>query len=225
MLKFILFLIYIFMLIAVIFLERKSPTEALLWVLVLLCIPYFGAILYLIFGSTMAIKITAFARKKRLKRRSLNFTSPQADLKETALSEVGQRVFSFNCTYNQSRLTSYSHADLYTSGKSHYQQLFSDIREAKQCIYIEFYTIHHDEIGEALISALAKKAAEGLEVFVLCDFLANLSTPNKMFRPLLEAGGKIIRIKPYFTHYRSHRKIVTIDHQIGYIGGMNIGKQ
>lgn len=225
MLKFILFLIYIFMLIAVIFLERKSPTEALLWVLVLLCIPYFGAILYLIFGSTMAIKITAFARKKLLKRRSLNFTSPQADLKETALSEVGQRVFSFNCTYNQSRLTSYSHADLYTSGKSHYQQLFSDIREAKQCIYIEFYTIHHDEIGEALISALAKKAAEGLEVFVLCDFLANLSTPNKMFRPLLEAGGKIIRIKPYFTHYRSHRKIVTIDHQIGYIGGMNIGKQ
>ena len=71
MLKFILFLIYIFMLIAVIFLERKSPTEALLWVLVLLCIPYFGAIFYLIFGSTMAIKITAFARKKRLKRRSL----------------------------------------------------------------------------------------------------------------------------------------------------------
>lgn len=101
MLKFILFLIYIFMLIAVIFLERKSPTEALLWVLVLLCIPYFGAILYLIFGSTMAIKITAFARKKRLKRRSLNFTSPQADLKETALSEVGQRVFSFNCTYKE----------------------------------------------------------------------------------------------------------------------------
>ena len=64
-LKLILFFVYIFMLIAVIFLERKSPTEALLWVFVLLCLPYIGAVLYLVFGSTMAIKTTAFARKRR----------------------------------------------------------------------------------------------------------------------------------------------------------------
>lgn len=60
---------------------------------------------------------------------------------------------------------------------------------------------------------------------MLCDFFANMSTPEKMFRPLRDAGGKVIRIKPYFTHYRSHRKIVVIDHHISYIGGMNIGKQ
>lgn len=60
---------------------------------------------------------------------------------------------------------------------------------------------------------------------VMCDFIANLSTPRKMFQPLIDAGGKVVRVKPYLTHYRSHRKIVTIDHKIGYIGGMNIGKQ
>ena len=59
----------------------------------------------------------------------------------------------------------------------------------------------------------------------MCDFIANLSTPRKMFDPLTHAGGQVIRVKPYLTHYRSHRKIVVIDHEISYIGGMNIGKQ
>lgn len=57
-----------------------------------------------------------------------------------------------------------------------------------------------------------------LWVLVMCDFIANLATPRRMFQPLVAAGGKVIRIKPYLAHYRSHRKIVTIDHQIGYIG-------
>ena len=35
----------------------------------------------------------------------------------------------------------------------------------------------------------------------------------------------MIRVKPFLTHYRSHRKIVVIDHEISYVGGMNIGKQ
>ena len=66
MIKLILLLLYILLILTVIFLERKSPTEALLWVLVMVCLPYAGAILYLVFGSTMAIKLTAFFRKKRL---------------------------------------------------------------------------------------------------------------------------------------------------------------
>lgn len=62
MIKLILLLIYILLILTVIFLERKSPAEALLWVLVMVCLPYAGSVLYLIFGSTMAIKLTAAAK-------------------------------------------------------------------------------------------------------------------------------------------------------------------
>ena len=61
--KWILLFIYLLMILGVIFLERKQPTEALLWVVVLVCLPYLGAVLYLVFGSTMAIKLTAYLRK------------------------------------------------------------------------------------------------------------------------------------------------------------------
>lgn len=224
--KLLLFLIYIFMIVAVIFIERKTPTEALLWVLILTCMPYLGALLYLIFGSTLNIKLTAYTRKKRLQNQAPNIaveTVGTADQFE--VSEEDLQVMRFNERYNQGEVTCYDEAEVYITGESHYRQLFADIKAAKRAIYVEFYTIHNDQVGEALVRALTAKAKEGVEIFVLCDFFANMSTPEKMFRPLREAGGKVIRIKPYFTHYRSHRKIVVIDHHISYIGGMNIGKQ
>ena len=226
MIRIILFLIYILMILAVIFLERKSPTEAMLWVIVLICLPYVGAVLYLVFGSTMGIKLTAAIRGRRLQNRL--HVMPEAKpvpACDEVLSEEDRQVLRFNQVYNHSQVTSYQSARLLTDGLSHYTSLFTDIKNAKECIFIEFYTIHHDVVGEALVSALAEKAKQGVVVLVMCDFVANLSTPAKMFRPLVEAGGQVIRLKPYFTHFRSHRKIVAIDHHIAYIGGMNIGKQ
>lgn len=220
-----LLLIYIGLILAVIFLERKSPTEAVLWVLVMVCLPYVGALLYLIFGSTMAIKITAYARKKRLKSHYPQDAVQSSLPDKTIVSEEDAQVMRFNATYSKSEVTSYQDAKLYTDGESHYRQLFADIAAAKQSIYIEFYTIQHDRMGKAFVEALTKKAKEGVDVLVMCDFIANVSTPPSMFKPLREAGGQVIRIKPYLTHYRSHRKIVVIDDTFAYIGGMNIGNQ
>ena len=64
----ILTIIYLAMILAVLLLERKNPTEAMLWVIILICLPYLGMVLYLIFGDTMAIKLTSYIRKKRLSK-------------------------------------------------------------------------------------------------------------------------------------------------------------
>lgn len=225
MLKIILLILYIATILAVIFWERKNPTEAMLWVLVMVCIPYAGMLLYLIFGSTTAIKLTSVFRHKRLSRRLPAAEKPRDLLTGQKFSEEDLQVMQFNANYNNSPVTCYDDHQVFITGEAHYRALFQDIKEAKENIYVLFYTIHHDVMGEALVKALTEKAKEGVTVLVMCDFIANLSTPRKMFRPLVEAGGKVVRVKPYLTHYRSHRKIVTIDHKIGYIGGMNIGKQ
>lgn len=225
MLKIILLILYIATILAVIFWERKNPTEAMLWVLVMVCIPYAGMLLYLIFGSTTAIKLTSVFRRKRLSRRLPAAEKPRDLLTGQKFSEENLQVMQFNANYNNSPVTCYDDHQVFITGEAHYRALFQDIKEAKENIYVLFYTIHHDVMGEALVKALTEKAKEGVTVLVMCDFIANLSAPRKMFRPLVEAGGKVVRVKPYLTHYRSHRKIVTIDHKIGYIGGMNIGKQ
>lgn len=223
--KVLLLLFYILPILAVIFLERKSPNEVMLWVLIMICLPYAGILLYLVFGNTISIKLTALLRNARLKKRLGSLHPLRMEPDTRTLSDTDKKVAEFNWTYSHGRLSCYETAEFLTSGKAHYERLFEDIQNAKQYIFMEFYTIHHDLMGEALVKALTEKARQGVAVLVMCDFIANLSTPQKMFRPLIEAGGKVIRLKPYLTHYRSHRKIVTIDHQISYIGGMNIGKQ
>ena len=225
MLKAVLLILYIATILAVIFVERKNSTEAILWVLVMICIPYAGILLYLVFGSTTAIKLTSVFRRKRLSKRLPAAKAPQDLLTGQQFSDEDLQVMQFNPNYNNSPVTCYDDYQLFITGETHYRALFQDIKEAKENIYVLFYAIHHDVMGEALVKILTEKAKEGVTVLVMCDFIANLSTPYKMFKPLADAGGKVIRVKPYLTHYRSHRKIVAIDHKIGYIGGMNIGKQ
>lgn len=232
MINLILLIIYLILILAVVFLENKNPQEAILWVVILLCIPFLGAVLYIVFGSTLNMKITKEIRGRKLKRiTELNYDNVNNisnDLEkvyEKYLSESDKKVVNFNYHYNDSILTCYEDTEFFINGDTHYKKLFFDIDNAKNSIKVEFYTIHNDEIGNEFIKRLTKKAEEGVDVYVICDFLANISSPTKMFRSLKEAGGKFKRIKPYVTHFRSHRKIVVIDGEIGYIGGMNIGKQ
>ena len=218
MIQWILLFIYILSILSVIFIERKNPTEAILWVFVMICLPYVGTILYFIFGNTTLIKWIYTTRKKRL---SQIHTDPMPKTTIGNLSSEDEQVMHFNYVYNQSAITHYKTIQTYIDGKSHYEQLFKDIEQAKENIYVEFYTIHNDCVGQAFQDALCKKAKSGVNVYVLCDSFANLSTPKKFFDPSIH----VIRVKPYLTHYRSHRKIVVIDEDIAYIGGMNIGKQ
>ncbi len=225
-------IIHLLIVVAVVFIEQKKPGEAVLWMLLILVLPVLGPILYVMFGSTLGIKLIRSYRSKKLEEyvnvpltRALAQTEDEAFLAELPLSEKDKRVIAFNLRYNESPLTFAEDAALYLNGMSHYKALVEDIAGAKRQILVEFHTIHHDHVGEWLVAALAEKAKEGVEVLVLYDFLANILSPKKMWKPLLDSGGQVHRVKPFLTHYRNHRKIVVIDDVAAYIGGMNIGKQ
>ena len=119
LLLFLLFLIYILMIVAVIFVERKTPTEALLWVLILICMPYLGALLYLIFGSTLNIKLTAYTRKKRLHNQALHIPMmTMGAVDNFDISDEDRQVMQFNARYNQGAVTCYDEAQVYISGET-----------------------------------------------------------------------------------------------------------
>ena len=229
MLKTILIIVYVILILGVIFIERKNPYEGVLWVVILICLPYLGAILYLAFGNTLNIKLTKIVRTQKLssdwRYNSYEELNKLSSKYMSNLSESDTQVIEFNLRYNSSPLIVSEDAKFFIDGESHYKALFEDIRNAKESIHIQFYTIHNDRVGNALVEELTKKAKEGVEVFVMIDFIANVSSPPKMFKPLKNAGGTVKRLKPYLTHFRSHRKIVAIDGRIGYIGGMNVGEQ
>ena len=120
----VLFGIYILSILAVIFLERKKPTDALFWVTIMILLPYLGTILYLIFGSTVGIKITAFIRGKRIEESGVDLSGGNVKLKNAEISVEDMEVMKFNYFYNGSLVTCYDKAEIFTTGRSHYEKLF-----------------------------------------------------------------------------------------------------
>lgn len=126
----------------------------------------------------------------------------------------------------------YSDFQLYVEGKSFYKQLFTDIREAKQFIYTYFYILSDDKSSHTFLNLLKEKAKEGVNVYLSVDRINDLSFERKMKNELRESGVHFTYSrKPelpfgfYSLHHRNHRRITTIDGEIGYTGGFNMGDE
>ena len=129
-------------------------------------------------------------------------------------------------------VTGNNRVKLLMSGQEKFADLFSAIRQARHHIHLEYFNFRNDSIGEALFDLLAEKAAEGVEVRAMFDAFGNWSNNkplrNKHLKTIRKRGIEIVKFDPitfpYVNHalHRDHRKIVVIDGQIGYTGGMNV---
>ena len=129
-------------------------------------------------------------------------------------------------------VTGNNRVKLLMSGQEKFADLFSAIRQARHHIHLEYFNFRNDSIGEALFDLLAEKAAEGVEVRAMFDAFGNWSNNkplrNKHLKAIRKRGIEIVKFDPitfpYVNHvlHRDHRKIVVIDGQTGYTGGMNV---
>jgi cardiolipin synthase len=110
-----------------------------------------------------------------------------------------------------------------------YDAMLEDIRNASKYIYLETYKFANDAIGQRFREALINKARDGVNVKVLIDSWG-ASVSSSFFSELTDEGGEVrffTKIKffvDFFTknHRRNHRKFMTIDDNISYIGSANI---
>lgn len=122
--------------------------------------------------------------------------------------------------------------EVITSGLRKRELLLEDIRRAKSFIHIVYYRFGNDRAGREVRDLLLQKAAEGVEVRLLNNNLSYwLTIPSSYYKNMTKAGVEVIP----FTHIRHglgrwlyrinhqmHRKLVVIDGQVAYTGGMNL---
>ena len=130
---------------------------------------------------------------------------------------------------------SFSHDNSVTllmNGQEKFDDMFSAIRQARSSIHLEYFNFRNDSIASLLFDILAEKAKEGVEVRALFDGFGNDSNNRPLRkRHLNDIRSRGIEIYefdpvrfPWVNHvwHRDHRKIVIIDGQIAYTGGMNV---
>lgn len=232
---FIFYLANIITVMVIIFLESKKPSSSWAWILVLLLIPHFGLLLYLIFGRPIyRDKIFPFTKEQKIKFQQYIFKrkSPFSLYNNEYITFHHKSLIELNFRSDQAFLTTKNDVKIITTGGEKFKLLFEDIEKATNYIYIQYYILKKDNIGKKLFSLLKKKLKEGVKVYILYDDIGS-RTLNKISLNSINRLGAFTKsffksslpLINFRLNYRNHRKIVVIDGKIGYIGGYNVGDE
>lgn len=218
-----------------IILEKRSPFKTAAWILVLILIPIFGVVFYLVFGQEYR-KRKMFSRKglrslkemrklvaEQLKEISSKQLEPRIELQEHA------KTIRLLLNNSDSLITTGNQLELLIDGQQTFDAIFKAISAARHHIHLEYYIFSDDKIGNQLKDLLIKKQIEGVEVRIIFDDVGSWKLKKKFIEEIRNKGIEIhpfmeVRF-PRFTsrvNYRNHRKIIVIDSKTAFIGGINI---
>ncbi len=215
--------------------ETHSSTKTLAYLLFCIFIPVIGIFFYLAFGvnywkiklySKKAVEDENLLRqlKKDIPQYSEALVTPQnasimqnAELAAMLIKDI------------KSPLTHNNKVKLLLNGEEKFPELISCLEKAKHHIHMQYYIYEQDEIGYSIIELLIKKAKEGIEVRFIYDDFGSPTIKRKVEKRMQDAGIEIYpfsKIHFYLLanriNYRNHRKIVVIDGQTGFTGGINV---
>lgn len=109
-----------------------------------------------------------------------------------------------------------------------YRRMLTAIEQATESVRLEMYIYTATPIGERFRDALAAAAERGLQVRVLLDAFGSLMLPESFWAPLREAGGAVRWFNPLSMQrfqFRNHRKSLTCDDRVAFVGGFNISTE
>ena len=207
--------------------DNRQPAKTMAWAVVIWFVPFAGVILYLFFGiNTRKERMISQRQLDDLSKRSmLGFVEQQG----LTLPEEHKPVIDLFINQSFSLPFILDDVEVYTDGYQFFPALLAAIGKARSHIHIDTYIIEEDPLGNLVADMLASKAREGVEVRLIYDDVGCWNVRHRFFERMREEGIEAVPFLPVrfpsFTskvNYRNHRKLMVIDGEVGFIGGMNI---
>lgn len=116
-------------------------------------------------------------------------------------------------------------------GEETFSAIFDAVKSAKKIVCLQFYIFRNDETGMELAEILKDKSSNGISVYILHDHFGSFGTPARFWHELREAGIRVRASHPFkWTApsqyvYRDHRKLIIIDLEKAFTGGLNIANE
>lgn len=213
--------------------NRNMPPESKVTWLLFAVVPVFGFLLYLMIGERRLSKkeIQQLEKMDSMKFREDNSYDLRVELKQENKSAFG---------IVKSLLSMDHNADVYDGTASQYfplgeemfEAMLDDLRSAKKFIFLEFYIIDPGLMWNRVLEILVDKVQQGVEVKLLYDDIGCMATlPGDYTKRLRKMGidaHKFNKVIPRMTvayNNRDHRKILVVDGQVGYTGGINLADE
>ncbi len=124
-------------------------------------------------------------------------------------------------------------ATLLKDGEATYGAMFKAIRGARDHINFETFIFEDDDIGRRFADLLLEKQEQGVQVNLIYDSSGSGNTPEAFFERLRDSGINVLEFNPLnplkakkidFLTHRDHRKILIVDGETAFTGGVNISE-
>jgi cardiolipin synthase len=122
------------------------------------------------------------------------------------------------------------HVELLDGGREAFPRMLAAIGAARHYIHLEIYTFEDDAIGERFLHALQAALERGVKVSVTMDGIGS-AVSGRTIAVELRARGAEVRIYNRLLSLligrfrRNHRKLLLVDDEVAYLGGINIGEE
>ena len=210
--------------------DNRQPAKTMAWALVIWFVPVVGIVFYLFFGINTRKErhVSERSMNQLTKRSMLEFVEQQ----NLHLPERHKSMIDLFINQNLSLPFKDNKVEIYTDGYQFFPSLLAAIHHATAHIHIDMYIFADDALGTLVSDALIAKSREGVEVRVIYDDVGGWNVHHRFFERMREEGIQVVSFLPVrfpsFTskvNYRNHRKVIVIDGNVGFIGGMNIANR
>ena len=119
--------------------------------------------------------------------------------------------------------------ELLINGEDYFPRVFEAIRAARHEVLVETFIIFEDPVGQALQQALIEAAERGVRIEVTADGYGTADLGKAYIEALTRVGVRVhlFGLRPKMFGMRTnlfrrlHRKIVVVDGEVAYVGGIN----
>ena len=210
----------------------RKPSTAMAWLILVLAVPYFGFLIFLLFGRT------SVGRKRREWQLDVNrqvVEALEAEAPDRPAVDVADDVRGLahlNQNLGALPLTSDNTVEITTDYPGCFEAMRREVEAAEKFVHVQFYISAWDEMTGPFFEAMAAAAERGVEVRFLFDHLGSRGIPGyKDMISKLEATKIVwhpmLPVRPLKGEFRrpdlrNHRKILVVDGRVGFAGSQNL---
>lgn len=215
--------------------ENRAPSSRIVWGVVVLSLPYFGALIYLIFGEVnLGRKLHS---RLIIARKHMIESLPRAywgdfGAQGKAIPAAYRPAFLVASSINGFEPLDGNAATLLGGSEEVIRRLVRDIEKARSSVHLMYYIWLEDKAGKMLAKAVMGAARRGVQCRIMADGLGSRKLiRSRLWQDMREAGAKMRVALPldgllrrFLTarlDLRNHRKIAVIDGEITYCGSQN----
>jgi cardiolipin synthase len=217
--------------------RNRKPGAATAWLMLIVLLPYLGALLYLLIGSP---KLSRWRRAQQRLADSIiadrvakNRSDPElSHIFVPDLSERHEPIVHLNRALGGMPACAANEVELISEYDEAIGAMTAAVKEAHDFVHLEFYILALDRATEPFITALEEATRRGVAVRLLVDHVASRGLPRRreLVRRLNAAGIDwrwSLPLRPFSNHWnrpdlRNHRKLLVVDGQVAFTGSLNM---